>query len=83
MDPIFQMNKKLIFWAPYQMCSKADTVAFTNPPFFGTPCRYNLDSQLCQWISYHPFRLGVGWGGVVGVVEDKAISAQPTELELG
>ena len=22
------------------------------------------------------------WGGVVGVVEDKAISAQPTELEL-
>ena len=38
------------------------------------------------------FRLGVGlggagwswvgWGGVVGVVEDKAISAQTTELEL-
>ena len=28
------------------------------------------------------FRLGVGWGGVVGVVDDKAISAQPTELEL-
>ena len=25
---------------------------------------------------------GVGRGGVVGVVEDKAISAQPTELEL-
>ena len=25
---------------------------------------------------------GVGWGGVVGVVKDKAISAQPTELEL-
>ena len=23
---------------------------------------------------------GVRWGGVVGVVEDKAISAQPTEL---
>ena len=27
-------------------------------------------------------RGGVGWGWVVGVVEDKAISAQPTELEL-
>ena len=27
-------------------------------------------------------RGGVGWGGAVGVVEDKAISAQPTELEL-
>ena len=25
---------------------------------------------------------GVGWSGVVGVVEDKAISAQPTEFEL-
>ena len=25
---------------------------------------------------------GVGWGGVVGVVEDKAISSQQTELEL-
>ena len=24
----------------------------------------------------------MGWGGVVGVVENKAISAQPTELEL-
>ena len=24
----------------------------------------------------------VGWGGVVGVVENEAISAQPTELEL-
>ena len=22
------------------MCSKADTVAFTNPPFFWTPCMY-------------------------------------------
>ena len=45
----------------------------------------NLDSQLCQWNSYPTFSVrgsGVGWGGVVGVVEDKAISAQPTELEL-
>ena len=45
--------------------------------------RCNLDSQLCKWILLsHFFGLGVGWGGVVGVVEDKAISAQPTELEL-
>ena len=46
--------------------------------------RCNLDSQLCQWNSYPTFsvRGGVGWGGVVGEVEDKAISAQPTELEL-
>ena len=34
--------------------------------------------------SYPTFsvRGGVEWGGVVGVVEDKAISAQLTELEL-
>ena len=48
--------------------------------------RCNLDSQLRQWNSYPTFSVmggyGVGWGGVVGVVEDKAISAQPTELEL-
>ena len=30
------------------------------------------------WVGW----VGVGWGGVVGVVEDKAISAQPAELEL-
>ena len=46
--------------------------------------RCNLDSQLGQWNSYPTFsvRGGVEWGWVVGVVEDKAISAQPTELEL-
>ena len=46
--------------------------------------RFNLDSQLHQWNSYPTFsvRGGVGWGGVVGVVEDNAISAKPTELEL-
>ena len=44
--------------------------------------RCNLDSQLCQWNSYPTFSVRVGWGGVVEVVEDKAISAQPTELEL-
>ena len=46
--------------------------------------RCNLDSQLRQWNSYPTFlvRGGVGLGGVVGVVENKAISAQPTELEL-
>ena len=46
--------------------------------------RCNLDSQLWQWNSYPTFsvRNGGGWGGLVGVVEDKAISAQPTELEL-
>ena len=44
--------------------------------------RSNLDSQLHQWNSYPTFsvRGRVGWGGVVEVVEDKAISAQPTEL---
>ena len=46
--------------------------------------RCNLDSQLRQVNSYPTFsvRGGVEWGGVVGVVEDKAISAQLTELEL-
>ena len=53
--------------------------------------RCNLDSQLRQSLILL-FRLGVGWGGVgwggvglggvVGVVEIKTISAQPTELEL-
>ena len=52
--------------------------------------RCDLDSQLRQWNSYPTFSVrggvgwgGRGWGGVVGVVEDKAISAHPTELELG
>ena len=46
--------------------------------------RCNLDSQLRPWNSYHTFsvRGWVEWGGVGGVVEDKAILAQPTELEL-
>ena len=39
--------------------------------------RCNLDLQFSQWDSYPTFsvRGGVGWGGVVGEVEDKAISA--------
>ena len=37
--------------------------------------RCNLDSQLRQWGWG-----GVGWDGVVEVVEDKAISVHPTEL---
>ena len=40
------------------------------------------DLDLRQWNSYPTFsvRGRVGWGGVVEVVEDKAISAQPSEL---
>ena len=46
--------------------------------------RCNLDLQIRQWSSHPTFsvRGGVGWGGVVGLVEEKAISVQPTEFEL-
>ena len=32
------MNYKGIFYSPNQMTSKANTITFANPPFFGTPC---------------------------------------------
>ena len=30
------------------MSSKANTAAFANPPFFGTPCRRQATVKLCQ-----------------------------------
>ena len=44
--------------------------------------RCNLDSHLRQWNSYPTFLVRGRVGGAVGVVEGKAIVAQPTELEL-